>query len=290
MASKKSTSREIIQNAPPNLLISRGDAEQRIDLQIQKGKEILNIQIKSWESLENAKTEYRKWNKFNTEMLRRIFDNDEISNEYSGFFGAVGGYIQSLDEEIIDYIKDVQDKINRLESIKERLILFEEPTISEPIKNNKDIQIHSNKIFIVHGKNEAVKEASARLLDKLDFQPIILHEQPNSGRTIIEKFEAFSDVGYAIVLLTPDDVGGLAATPSELSPRARQNVVFELGYFIGKLGRHRVCALYSGVELPSDFSGVVYIEIDNHDSWKFQLAKELKAAGYSVDLNKLLIN
>jgi predicted nucleotide-binding protein len=98
-----------------------------------------------------------------------------------------------------------------------------------------------------------MKESVARFLEKLDLRPIILHEQPNKGRTVIEKFEAHSDVGFAVVLLTPDDVGGLASSPDKLSRRARQNVILELGYFIGKLGRAKVCALYKeGVEIPSD--------------------------------------
>ena len=101
----------------------------------------------------------------------------------------------------------------------------------------------------------------ARFLEKLGLQPIILHEQPNSGRTIIEKFETYSsDISFAIVLLTPDDIGGINENDQEQQPRARQNVIMELGYFMGRLGRTRVCALHKGgVELPSDYQGVVYI-------------------------------
>jgi predicted nucleotide-binding protein len=146
----------------------------------------------------------------------------------------------------------------------------------------------SNRVFIVHGHNDAVREAVARFLEKLGLEVIILHEQPNKGRTIIEKFVDYSDVVYAVILLTADDIGNIKGTMMEnMKPRARQNVIFELGYFLGKLGRERVCALYEeGVEVLSDYSGVIYITIDAHNAWKLQLAKELKATGLSIDMNK----
>lgn len=145
-----------------------------------------------------------------------------------------------------------------------------------------------HKVFVVHGQNGATLHETARFLERLEQEVMILREQPNQGRTIIEKFEDYSDVGFAVVLLTPDDHGGEASKPhSEQKPRARQNVIFELGYFIGQLGRKRVCALYApGVEIPSDYSGVFYIELDKGGGWKISLAKEMKAAGLPVDLNK----
>jgi predicted nucleotide-binding protein len=124
----------------------------------------------------------------------------------------------------------------------------------------------------------------------LDLNLIILHEQPNKGRTIIEKFQDYSDVAFAIVLLTADDRGGIADSQYDSqSLRARQNVIFELGYFIGKLGRNRVCALYSeGVEIPSDYSGVLFIKFDEAGAWRLAVAKEIKAAGIDIDMNKAL--
>jgi hypothetical protein len=144
----------------------------------------------------------------------------------------------------------------------------------------------SNKVFIVHGHEDAARETLARFLERLGCEAIILHEQANQGRTIIEKFEANGDVGFAVVLLTPDDVG--SAKGGELKPRARQNVLLELGYFYGRLGRKRVCALKRGeLELPSDFAGVVWENMDQAGAWKFALARELKAVGYDVDMNKI---
>ena len=106
----------------------------------------------------------------------------------------------------------------------------------------------------------------------------------------MEKFVKEADVGFAIVLLTADDRGGSKTVdPVNFLHRARQNVIFELGYFNGRLGRGRVCALYQpGVEIPSDYAGVLYIELDEHGAWRLQVAKELRAAGLSVDMNDAL--
>ena len=150
----------------------------------------------------------------------------------------------------------------------------------------------SNRIFIVHGHDEAMKQAAARMLGDLGLEPIILHEQPNQGRTIIEKFIDYSNVSFAVVLLSPDDI----AYPKDGSEkdrklRSRQNVIFELGFFLGKLGRDHVFVLHrkeDNFEMPSDYSGVLYVPYDESGSWQFNLVKELKACGYDVDANKLL--
>jgi predicted nucleotide-binding protein len=146
------------------------------------------------------------------------------------------------------------------------------------------------RIFLVHGRDNQYLHETARFLEKLGPKVIILREKPNKGRTIIEKFEKYADVGYAVVLLTPDDRGGTAKTAyKNQKPRARQNVIFELGYFIARLGRDNVCALYrKGVELPSDYSGILYLELDEKGSWKLELARELTAADITVDMNKAL--
>ncbi len=149
------------------------------------------------------------------------------------------------------------------------------------------ISRRSNKVFVVHGHDEAAKQAVARYLERLGLTPIVLHEQPNQGSTIIEKFESHADVGFAVVLLTPDDMGAPAKEAPR--PRARQNVIFELGFFIGRLGRERVCALVKGdVETPSDYDGVAYTKFDDAGGWRMKFVQELKAAGFDVDANRAL--
>ncbi len=154
---------------------------------------------------------------------------------------------------------------------------------------NTQCTVNSKKVFLVHGHDVSAREYVARFLEKLQLTPVILHEQANEGRTIIEKFEAHTDVGYAVVLLTPDDVGASASSPDKLCKRARQNVILELGYFTGKIGRRRVCGLFKpGVEVPSDLHGVLFIELDSQGGWRTKLAQELVGAGMKFDLQGLL--
>jgi len=137
------------------------------------------------------------------------------------------------------------------------------------------------QVFIVHGHDDATKYEMAAELRRLGCEPVILHEQANSGMTVIEKIEHYTNVGFAVVLYTPCDLGGKRSEEMSLSPRARQNVVFEHGYLIGKLGRKCVMAFLQGrVETPSDISGVLYIPLDEKDAWKAALETEMMAAGY----------
>jgi len=147
----------------------------------------------------------------------------------------------------------------------------------------------STEVFIIHGQDDGTKETVARFITKLDLEPVILHEQANQGRTIIDKFEQHAaTAGFAIALLTPDDVGGLQGNENDWKPRARQNVILELGWFLGRLGRGRVCALKKGdVEEPSDYAGILYISMDT-SGWKIELVRELKSAGFDVDANLAL--
>ncbi|WP_292994959.1 nucleotide-binding protein [Nitrosomonas sp.] len=149
---------------------------------------------------------------------------------------------------------------------------------------------NSRKVFLVHGHNNEAKESVARFLERIGLEPIILHEQANEGRTIIEKFEAFADdVPFAVVLMTGDDVGSKVGPEQMLVPRARQNVILELGYFAGKLGRSRVSALYiSGLDVPSDLHGVLFTELDEKGAWRTKVAQELVSAGMKIKLEGLL--
>lgn len=130
--------------------------------------------------------------------------------------------------------------------------------IPDNVSNNIVVPSKKKKIFIVHGHDNEVKLEVARFIEKIGLEPIILHEQVNSGMTVIEKIEKYSDVEFGIVLYTPCDLGYVKGKKKEKKARARQNVVFEHGYLIGKLGRNNVCALVKGdIELPNDISGIV---------------------------------
>ena len=175
--------------------------------------------------------------------------------------------------------------INLIETIIEELKLFPEEV---DIENIKDKSIDCSKVFIVHGHDDGAKNEVARFIEKLGFEAKILHEQIDSGATIIEKLEKHTDVGFAIVLYTACDVGGVRSKPEDLKPRARQNVVFEHGLLIGKIGRANVVALVKGdLEIPNDISGVVYKSMDISGAWKYSIAREMKSSGYDVDMNKV---
>ena len=184
--------------------------------------------------------------------------------------------IQNMTGQVlVPFARDYIDFVKQKTGVVEATVLR---TKSEPA---------ARKVFVVHGHDEAARESVARFLEKLGFEPIILHEQANQGRTIIEKVEAHSDVGFAVVLLTPDDEGN--ARGQKPQPRARQNVVLELGYFIGRLGRSRVMALKQGeLEIPSDFHGVVYETFASGGLWKGTLGRELQAAGFEIDWNVVM--
>jgi predicted nucleotide-binding protein len=170
--------------------------------------------------------------------------------------------------------------------------IFKETTKSKPKKIDSEVTeeaLDKQKVFIVHGHDNLAKLEASSFIKDLGFEPIILHEQASGGATIIEKIENYSNVGFGVVLYTPCDIGATNEENYKLSSRARQNVVFEHGYLIGKLKRGNVCALVKGdVETPNDISGVVYVNHDDHGAWKLALAKELRKAGYEVDMNNVI--
>jgi len=182
---------------------------------------------------------------------------------------------------------DTQKTINLIDTIIEELKLF--PTnISTKSNALADKKIDCSKVFIVHGHDDGAKNEVARFIEKLGLEAIIVHEQTSSGDTIIEKVVKYSDVGFGVVLYTACDIGAVKSEPENLKPRARQNVVFEHGFLMGKIGRENVVALVKGnIEIPNDISGVVYESMDASGTWKYNIAREMKASGYDIDMNKV---
>lgn len=217
------------------------------------------------------------------------------------------------------------DEDDELDDSDEEIVTreFIEHPPGKEAQRTKNPETLSKSIFIVHGRDHKPMKELKTMLFEFGLNPIVLHEQPSAGRTIVEKLEKYSDVGYAFVLLTPDDLGCSETRPSELkstileylcnvpdffrdyqeskwqevasdleaiyrngmSARARQNVVLEFGYFIGLLGRNRVCCLYNGVELPSDMHGIVYIPFkDSVEEIRLKVMKELKETGYEIKI------
>lgn len=274
------------------LLLSREDMKSKIQERIQKGLSFYQRNVSSHEELDKLNADFNTWSEFNSELLKRSFTNEDFRYEYDGSsFGVVSLYEQSLGEKISDLRDDFQSKIRVLESIMERLELIPLAGGVEDKKKDPDGHtIKTKKVFIVHGRDEVSKTNLEVFLREIGLEPIVLHRQADIGQTVIEKFEANSDVGFAFILLTPDEIAYL--TPQDSLPdderekelRARPNVMFEFGYFVGKLGRSKVCCLYTGdVVIPSDLNGLIYKKYaSNIEEVAYSIIKDLKATGYDI--------
>lgn len=298
---------------PAALTIPRSSAREKLLQRIDIGRALVEADNHLYsvdaDVRQNFVLQYDRWNNFNEHLIRRIFSNNDYASEY---FSAGNVTIRTRDSSPEERRRasderirlGLRRKLSCLQSIAERLDLIDEEdqvgrTSGGSVVGEASVGVGSvgvavrvpnRKIFIVHGKDEEIKAIVARFLEKCGLEPIILHEQLDQGLTIIEKFELNSDVSFAVVILSPDDVGALASeyNPSnpELRHRARQNVILELGYFVGELTRSKVFALKRGdLELPSDYLGVVFTTFSADEGWKLKSAREIKAAGIDIDLN-----
>jgi predicted nucleotide-binding protein len=284
-ARRQNSGERASEGGPPRLRVRRADLAKALAARIRLGRELLSGGL----SLDDLKDKYYTWDEYNATLLNRSFTTSEEADSYRSFFVGWSDEPATQYQQVSD---DIRSSIRRLESIKERLPLFEEETSArKPTRETQDDTRRSNSepaIFLVHGRDLGTKHGVARFVRAITgLEPIILAEQPALGQTVIESFEKYaSKVTYAIVLATGDDQGRLIGE-EQFKPRARQNVILELGWFAGKLGRQKVALLYQpGVELPSDMGGVLYVELDESEGWKVKLAREMRAAGLPVDMNK----
>ena len=234
--------------------------------------------------------------------VKELFKQFEIEYTTSAFSEVIGQLYVALDrinkysssqESTLSEIKSQHaangNSNNSIDSKPDTTVESYNQGKNGKTSNSSQAKKQSNKtrVFIVHGHDKLLLSETEKFVMKLGFEPIILKDKPSKGMTIIEKFEEYSDVDFAIVLYTACDEGG-QIHKNELKPRARQNVVFEHGYFISELGRNKVCALVQkGVEIPGDYSGVVYIQYDDNGKWRYDVAKEMQEVMPGVDLNKL---
>jgi len=276
------------------LTISNADFISKLQKRIEIGDEIFNRAISTQNDLTSANSDYKLWTDYNFEMLKQVF-NIEI-NDYMDSYNHAGytfmGQMGEVQGNPIQTFKNlVNYKLDNLKSLLTRAELFKSQitnnthtsTTSTPTK-----ALSKTEVFIVHGHDEAAKTKTARFIDKLGLKPIILHEQASGSKTVIEKIETYSNVGFGIILYTPCDTGAKKEENPNFKNRARQNVVFEHGFLIGKIGRENVCALVKDeIETPNDISGVVYVKMDEDDAWHLKIARELRNSGYEIDMNKL---
>jgi predicted nucleotide-binding protein len=233
---------------------------------------------------QNADTpEFNAWSNEVIRWLKKIYG--ENSHEVKSF-----EEIQFFDAEVAIFDgKFVNDQIYQ-DGLQQAILYLKDylnDVEEEKTATNKKAVANKKEIFVVHGRNEGIKAEVSNFLRKVDIKPIILHEQVNKGKTVIEKFEEYSNVDFAIVLFTADDTGKFKED-EEYELRARQNVIFEAGYFIGKLGRKNTIILYEyELQIPSDLNGYIYIPLDPHKRWHLDLTKELNAAGFDIAINNL---
>lgn len=225
-------------------------------------------------------------------ITRHVFgDTSRYINELDDVGFLPRFFPSSTEDRLISWNRGIFRYRNILSTMLEELELFDiTPPSKETQQTHVDPNVETVKVFIVHGHDQVAKVNATRFIEKLGLEAVVLHERADSGNTIIEKFEReSSDVSFAVILLTGDDLGEANANIAQPQPRARQNVVFELGYFVGLLGRSKVAALRApDVEMPSDYQGVIYIDLDTTDAWKLSLAKNIKAAGIDIDMNRAI--
>ena len=268
------------------LTISNSSFKTQLEDRLKQGDELLNIAVDN-SSVEQFQSQYRQWNDYNFEMLKRSFNitaNEFMDSYNHAGFTFLGQMGEVPNQPVLSTKNLIKYKIENLKSLLNRADLIKSEHLDKINKPFKSLNM--TEVFVVHGHDDLAKTKAARFIEQLGLKPIVLHEQSSSGRTIIEKIEEYTNVGFGIILYTACDVGG--KDPDNLKARARQNVVFEHGYLMGKIGRRNICAVVKGdIETPSDISGVVYTQMDNHDAWHFHLAKELRSAGYQIDMNKI---
>ena len=256
-----------------------------LGIQIRRGLTLLRrLEARQDETVAHDHT---AWHECNQRLLRLLIASYEVWQTYLRTVSSRISAPAPMPSPV--QADDLRSEVRELESVASKLGLSEtDLAASVPAVSGRELPA-DDRVLIVHGRNEEAKEKVARFLMKLQLEPVLLDEQAARGRTLIEKFETQWPVAFVVVLLTGDDVGGPASEPRKLRPRARQNVIFELGFSIAKLNRERVCALYEeGVELPSDFHGVEYKPLDAAGAWKAKLARELHEAGLRFDPLRIL--
>lgn len=264
-------------------------ASQAIDKRIVLGNKLLNRPIANQSGLDDLKHDFGRWSSYNESLLQKIFEDQSIVDEYCMTGPVIVLPHRSIRLYVEEKQKHISASINNLVSIRERLELYEGATNQAVNAEQKEKELPNRKVFVVHGHDKGKRLAVEKFLEKLKLMPIVLQDQPGGSKALIEELVKHGDVAAALVIYTPDDEGRLAQGNHDLESRARENVVLELGYFIGRIGRDNVFVLLAhGIDLPSDFKGVRYTLIDDTDGWQMTTARNLKDSGLDIDVNDLL--
>jgi predicted nucleotide-binding protein len=313
MPARRNASREPSAPPVPSVLkLPQPQAEAKLQKRIQAGRDLAGRQIPGLDpdptrpsefiifasgrgqgglarphlpELETLKSDVHQWRDYNRTLLSKILGG-EAAEEYersSTHWGAGGSDDPYVELRFLR--EDIESEISKLQSIHDRLEFWvpdDTPSVSNVMQASADAPI-----FIVHGSDTLRAESVARTVEQATGRrTIILREQASLGRTLIEKFEHnAARASYAVIVLTSDDEGSRKGEGNH-RPRGRQNVIFEMGYFYGTLGRSRVSVLLApGVEKPSDMDGIAYISLDNNGAWETQLFRELEHAHIRTDMS-----
>lgn len=253
----------------PHLTVDLTTAHQKLDVMISEGSKMLRESIASMEVMRSAQRKYHAWNSGVFQELKALFSHSDIAKEYAASplkIGRIFFVDTSLSEIKAKHHRIVREKVDKLHSIKASLDLL---TLRTPSQCD---------IILLHSESSPLVHAVLALLHDNLLKPIILKEYAHAGQTLIEQIQDDPRIRYAIAVLTPDIHPSVAPLH-----RADQNLILELGIFIGKLGRENVSAVIApNLDLPADFHDFQYIDFDEKDCWKTQLRNELQAAGYAI--------
>lgn len=229
----------------------------------------------------SAVENFKAWEERVATLLKSMYPCRRMDVQWLSLEGAEVMFSRKdAAQKLMDYLGVIRKRLGWLADFKDRP--------PPEIIRGRGTRTPTNEVFLVHGRNEDAKTRVKAFLADLGVKARILHEEPNKGQGLLDKFEANAEIGFAVVLATGDDEGHLAGDTTSTKKRARQNVVFELGFFIGGWSRKSVCVLMEeGVEPPSDYGGIMYTPFDTAGMWKNKLAGELQAANYNVDLRAL---
>jgi predicted nucleotide-binding protein len=280
------------------LKVTRQDAGDVLSAHGEEGNALLALatELPNEPAYEGWRHNRTRWIKRTEEALKHIYEGDAAANEFVDAAYpkvALGGASQWQVNLRFD-CEYIADAINALISLSERLQYADEPAPEQVVSQPEPATAHYGTgapvIFLVHGHDHDTRDKVRSFLDRASahqYEIVILDEQASKGDTVVEKLETHASASqYAVVLLTGDDEGGPRGKPEQFQPRARQNVVLELGWFQGRLGRKKVAVLLDDhVEQPSDIAGLVYISLTGE--WERLLARELKAAGFDVTLDRV---
>ena len=282
----KKLSNSITGSIPTELLYFKTKFNKVLDERIELGEELYNRPVETQTDLKRNKDEYYSWSKYNSEYLKKAFNKEQ--NEYrksyddtdSFFFGSIG-----LRKSPLQDLKSLKDKINHkvniLKQIRSKTEFMERNVLKSSLFKKQELETNKTQIFIVVGQDLEAKDKTISFIENLGLEAIVLEDTT----LLLEKIKAYPNAKFGIVLYTANPTQEKKLANSNTIQKAQQNKILEHCFLMVKIGKNNVCALVSeNVDMPNDISGAVYISMDESDQWCNSLIKELKKAGYPINM------